>query len=138
MKKSHTNPVLCFATAFCLASAALAQAPAQTPAAGGPNNWEKEYADGKAAYAAGNYREAEKQLKAAYKSTREFASNDPKLLNTINDLAQVYRAESKYQDAEPLMDRYLTLRERFLGKYHPDLAKDLDAMGRVCFAQMKF
>src|ERR1700694_2641591 len=121
MKKSHTNPALYFATAICLASAALAQTPAaQAPASMGPNNWEKEYADGKAAYAAGNYREAEKQLKAAYKSTREFASNDPKLLNTLNDLAQVYRAESKYQDAEPLMDRYLTLRERFLGKYHPD------------------
>src|SRR5260370_7536958 len=105
MKKSHTNPVLCFATAFCLASVALAQTtPTQPLAASGPNNWEKEYADGKAAYAAGNYREAEKQLKAAYKSTREFASNDPKLLNTLNDLAQVYRAESKYQTAQHLIE----------------------------------
>ena len=105
---------------------------------GGPNNWDKEYADGKAAYAAGNYREAEKQLKAALKSTREFASNDPKLMNTLNDLAQTYRAQSKYADAEPLMERHLALKERFLGKFHPDLAKDIDALGRVCFAQMKF
>ena len=31
-----------------------------------------------AAYNAGNYREAEAQLKAALKSSRDFASNDPK------------------------------------------------------------
>ena len=91
-----------------------------------------------AAYNAGNYREAETQLKAALKSTRDFASNDPKLMNTLRDLAQVYRAQSKYADAEPLMERHLALKERFLGKFHPDLAKDLDQLGRVCFAQMKF
>ena len=91
-----------------------------------------------AAYNAGNYREAETQLKAALKSTRDFASNDPKLMNTLRDLAQVYRAQSKYAEAEPLMERHLALKERFLGKFHPDLAKDLDQLGRVCFAQMKF
>src|ERR1700716_952718 len=121
--------------AFPAAPIASAQTASVSPL---PNNWEKEYNDGKTAYAAGNYREAEKQLKAALKSTREFAANDPKLLSTLSDLAQVYRAQSKYADAEPLMDRYLTLKERFLGKYHPDLAKELDALGRVCFAQMKF
>src|SRR6266496_4050405 len=127
MKKPHRFLLLGIASVFA-AQIAFSQAQ-QAPAAaapGVPNNWEKEYNDGKAAYAAGNYREAEKQLKAALKSTRDFASNDPKLLNTLHDLAQVYRAESKYQDAEPLMERYLTLHERFLGKYHPDLAKDLD------------
>ena len=91
-----------------------------------------------AAYNSGDYREAEKQLKAALKSSRDFASNDPKLMNTLRDLAQVYRAQSKYAEAEPLMERHLALKERFLGKFHPDLAKDLDQLGRVCFAQMKF
>ena len=120
-------------------SVARAQAPASAagvPAT--PNNWDKEYKSGMAAYNAGSYREAETQLKAALKSTRDFASNDPKLMNTLRDLAQVYRAQSKYAEAEPLMERHLALKERFLGKFHPDLAKDLDQLGRVCFAQMKF
>ena len=121
---------------------ASAQTAAKSAAAGSaatsPNNWQKEYADGMAAYNAGNYREAETQLKAALKSSRDFASNDPKLLNTLRDLAQAYRAQSKYAEAEPLMERHLALKERFLGKFHPDLAKELDQLGRVCFAQMKF
>ena len=103
-----------------------------------PNMWEKQYNDGTAAFQANNYREAEKQLKAAIKSTREFASNDPKLLKTLDSLSQVLRAQSKYTEAEPLMERHLTLRERILGKFHPDLAKDIDELGRICFAQMKF
>ena len=37
-----------------------------------PNNWQKEYADGMAAYNSGDYREAEKQLKAALKSGSRF------------------------------------------------------------------
>ena len=76
-----------------------------------------------AAYNAGNYREAETQLKAALKSTRDFASNDPKLMNTLRDLAQVYRAQSKYAEAEPLMERHLALKERFLGNSIPILRK---------------
>src|SRR5437868_8199954 len=107
----------CFLLVGAVLLAAALGASAQTAAStgtGGPNNWDKEYADGKAAYAAGNYREAEKQLKAALKSTREFASNDPKLMNTLNDLAQTYQAQSKYADAEPLMERHLGLKERFL------------------------
>ena len=35
-----------------------------------PNMWEKQYNDGTAAFQTSNYREAEKQLKAALKSTR--------------------------------------------------------------------
>src|SRR5258706_6517027 len=100
----------CFLLVGAVLAVSAASANAQNTVgtgAGGPNNWEKEYADGKAAYAAGNYKEAEKQLKAAMKSTREFASNDPKLVSTLDDLSQVYRAQSKYADAEPLMERHL-------------------------------
>ena len=93
--------------------AQTAGAGSASAAAAGPNNWEKEYADGTAAYNAGNYREAEKQLKAALKSTRDFASNDPKLMNSLRDLAQAYRAQSKYADTKPLMERYM-LPERAL------------------------
>src|SRR5258708_15671606 len=123
MRKLQCFLLVCAVLAVS-ATAAEAQSTVGT-GTGGPNNWEKEYADGKAAYVAGNYREAEKQLKAALKSTREFASNDPKVATTLNDLSQVYRAQSKYADAEPLMERHLALKERFLGKFHPDLAKDI-------------
>src|SRR5687768_3565954 len=111
MRTFHTYLLVGVIAAVPASFVANAQAPAAgAPTAGttaGPNNWEKEYNDGMAAYNAGNYREAENQLKSALKSARDFASNDPKLMNTLRDLAQVYRAQSKYADAEPLMERHL-------------------------------
>ena len=93
---------------------------------GGPGNFDAEYSAGQTAFAAANYKEAEKQLRGALRSSRQFAANDPRVLNTLKDLSQVYRAQSKYADAEPLMERYLALRERSLGKFHSDLAKDIE------------
>ena len=64
--------VATIATVFVASAQTSAATPATGSAAMSPNNWHKEYADGMAAYNSGDYREAEKQLKAALKSTPGF------------------------------------------------------------------
>ena len=45
---------------------------------------------------------------------------------TLNNLAVVYEAQGKYDGAEPLYQRALTLIEHTLGPEHPNMAAALD------------
>src|SRR6266567_4580975 len=41
---------------------------------------------------------------------------------TLNNLAELYRAQGNYEQAEPLMKRALAIYEQVLGPLHPDTA----------------
>jgi tetratricopeptide (TPR) repeat protein len=51
--------------------------------------------------------------------------------------AEALSAQSRYDEAEKLYSKLLEEREHALGLNSPELAVDLDNLGRVCFAQMK-
>ena len=59
------------------------------------------------AYLQGDYTEAEKQFAAALKEAEQFAPKDPRLATGLNSLAEVYRAQGRYAEAEPLYKRSL-------------------------------
>jgi len=66
----------------------------------------------------------------------------PDTAASLNDLAQLYQAQSRYAFAEPLYQRALRIRERVLGPEHPDtvatlshLAQIYQALGRYAFAE---
>lgn len=56
----------------------------------------------------------------------------------MNNLAVLYGKRGKYKDAEPLCKRALEIREKVLGKDHPDVAKQLNNLALLCQNQGKY
>ncbi len=50
----------------------------------------------------------------------------PDVGTSLNNLAELYRAQGKYPDAEPLHKRALAIVEKALGPEHPDVATALE------------
>ncbi len=46
-------------------------------------------------------------------------ASHPSVANCLNNLGELYRAQGKYADAEPLCQRALTIFEEVLGPEHP-------------------
>ena len=59
-----------------------------------------------------------------------------KVAATLNNLAVLYGKRGKYKEAEPLCKRALEIREKVLGKDHPDVAKQLNNLALLCQNQV--
>ena len=57
---------------------------------------------------------------------------------TLNNLAVLFGKRGRYKEAEPLCKRALEIRERVLGKNHPDVAKQLNNLALLCQNQQKY
>ena len=57
---------------------------------------------------------------------------------TLNNLANVYRDQGKYGEAEDLLKRALAIREQALGANHPDVAASLVNLANVYRDQGKY
>jgi tetratricopeptide (TPR) repeat protein len=88
--------------------------------------WEHYMAEGAKAYQSGQETNAEMFYLAALEDVHNASPEDPRLAATLNALAVLYHAQSKYAQAEPLYQRVLALMERTLGPDHPNLAATLD------------
>lgn len=89
-------------------------------------NWGKYHDSGWAAFKEKNYVDAEKQFLDALKEAERFPNDDPRLRLTLNTLAEIYRDQAKYSEAEPLYLRVLERDERVLGAEHPNVAASLN------------
>ena len=47
-------------------------------------------------------------------------------LSLVNNLAELYRAQGRYAEAEPLYQRSLMIREKAVGPEHPHVATSLE------------
>jgi tetratricopeptide (TPR) repeat protein len=65
----------------------------------------------------------------------EPAAAEPTLLNNLADL---YRAQGRYAEAEPLYKRSLAIRETALGPGHPDVATSLNNLADLYRAQGRY
>ncbi len=79
------------------------------------------------AYQQGRYLEAEKALQAALDEAERFGPQDLRLAASLNNLAELYRAQGKYAEAEPLHKRALAIGEKALGPEHPRVATSLES-----------
>ena len=70
----------------------------------------------------GQYAEAETQFAAGLKEAEGFGPQDPRLATSLNNLAELYRAQGRNAEAEPLHKRSLAIREKALGPNHPNVA----------------
>ncbi len=114
----------------------LALWPLYAPAQGG--EWESYMAAGIAAYRQGNYPEAEKKFLAAREQAHEFGPDHPDVATSLNGLAEVYRAQGRYAEAEPLYKRALTNQEKALGPDHPYTATSLNNLAALYQAQGRY
>ena len=53
-------------------------------------------------------------------------------------LAELYRTQGNYADAEPLLKRALAIVEKLLGPEHPDVAASLNGLAALYNAQGKY
>lgn len=75
---------------------------------------------------------------AALDEASGFEDEDPRLVTTLENLAQVYWKREKYDKAEPLCKRILSMSEKLLGKDHIDVARAANNLALVCERQSKY
>ena len=100
--------------------------------------WERHNAAGLTSYEQGYYGEAEEHWEAALKVAENFGPQDPRLATSLNNLAELYRAQGWSADAEPLYQRALAIDEKALGSDHPDVATDLNNLAALYQAQGRY
>ncbi len=91
----------------------------------GAEEWQSHMDAGVEAYVDGDHAEAGKQFGAAVNEAEAFGADDPRLAESLNGLAVVYREQGRYTEAEPLLKRALAIREKALGPAHSDVIQSL-------------
>ena len=66
---------------------------------------------------------------------REYGDNDPKLVPSLEQVARVLEAASKYPDAEKFLARAIAIREKASGPDSAELTPDLSQLARVDVAK---
>ena len=100
--------------------------------------WKTYIAAGTKAYQEGNYPEAEKQWGAVLNEAEGFGLEDPRRAASLNNLAELYKAQGKYAESEPLYKRALAIWEKALGPGHPGLATSLNNLADLYRLQGKY
>jgi tetratricopeptide (TPR) repeat protein/CHAT domain-containing protein len=90
-------------------------------------------------YQAGKYAEATKVAERLL-AIREkvLGPEHTDVARSLNNLAEVYRAQGRNAEAEPLYRRSLAIREKALGLEHPDVAIVLDNLAELYRAQGRY
>src|SRR5262249_1183253 len=65
-------------------------------------------------------------------------SMDAKATASLNNLAELYRDQGRYADAEPLPQRALVILEQTLGPGHPDVAASLNGLALLYHTQGRY
>lgn len=107
-------------------------------AAGIGNTWDEDAQAGVHAYLHGDYATAERHLWAALRTAEGIGPEDPRLALSLNNLALVYHAQGRYDEAEPMYQRAITITERALGPDHPNLAASLGNLAELYRTQKKY
>jgi tetratricopeptide (TPR) repeat protein len=100
-------------------------------------DWEKFRQAGAKAIAEENYFVAQAMWTAALEEAKDFKADDPRLSATLENLAEVYWQQLKYDKAEPLCKRILQISETVLGLNHPDVSLAACNLALVCERQGK-
>jgi Tfp pilus assembly protein PilF len=99
--------------------------------------WERYNLMGQNAMMQGKPQDAEVQFRNAVKEAEGFPANDPKLAQSLNNLANCLRQQCKFPEAEEAYKRAIEVKQKACGAFHNDLislyenySKLLKAMGR--------
>jgi len=86
-------------------------------------------AAGQKAASRGEYAAAERNFSGAIAKGERFGRNDLRVAQAVSQLAQVYVAQGKFVDAEPLYLRALHIYEESRGNEHLDVAATVNNLG---------
>lgn len=99
--------------------------------------WDRYNVGGQQAMTQGKWQDAENSFKMALQEAEGFGQNDGRLPTSLNNLANCYRQQGKFNEAEPLYKRALELKTKQVGPFSNELisimenyAKMLRASGR--------
>jgi tetratricopeptide (TPR) repeat protein len=139
LPRAHRTPGLLFVCVLamgCLTSGWQASAQYINPRFGyiPTSEWDRLNRAGMEAFHQDNFAEAEAELVKALPEAEKFGSEDPRLATSLNNLAQVYHAQGRYPEAEPLYLKSLAIDKKVLGEEHPTLAGDLNNLDELYFA----
>jgi len=101
-------------------------------------DWENYKSAGAKAMAEENYVLAQAMWLAALDESKNFSQDDPRLCTTLENLAEVYWKQAKYDRAESLCQKILQISERVLGSEHSDVAQAAKNLALVCDRQGKY
>jgi len=93
--------------------------------------WERYNITGQQAMADGRSKDAESQFKLALGEAEKLGAMDPKVATSLVNLANCFRQQGKYLEAEPLYRRALDIRKKKLGQFHNDLVVILDNYAKL-------
>jgi len=84
-----------------------------------------------AAFQRQEYEEAKNILIKALKAAQLSGQIDPRLMESVHELAAIYCLERRYKDAEQLYTGGFHTREKILGPNHPDTIDSLERLAAV-------
>ncbi|HPE70566.1 MAG TPA: tetratricopeptide repeat protein [Candidatus Competibacter sp.] len=88
------------------------------------------------AYQAGDYSTAEKAARTALEvAETAFGPGHSDTAISLDNLAVLYRTQSRYAEAELLNQRALAIQEKVLSPDHPDIARSLNNLARLYHTQ---
>ncbi len=93
--------------------------------------WKRHMADAAAALKGNLFQDAMVSLQSALEVAERFGPDDPRLANTLNLMATFMSSQGRFVEATTLSRRSLAIRERALGKNHPEVAAALDSLAAL-------
>ncbi|MBI3371207.1 MAG: CHAT domain-containing protein [Betaproteobacteria bacterium] len=90
--------------------------------------WKGLYDAGTAAYNRGDRNEAAREFELALKEAQTFGELDPRLATTLAWVAELYRSQRRFTEAEPLVKRAIEIDEKTHGPDHPNVAMSLNSL----------
>jgi tetratricopeptide (TPR) repeat protein len=93
---------------------------------------------GMALVQAGNYNEAESQLKRSLEIAEKTWKDHREVATSLNNLAVLYRKQGRYAAAEPLFKQSLEIAEKTLGKDHRDVGASLNNLALLYIDQGRY
>jgi tetratricopeptide (TPR) repeat protein len=100
--------------------------------------WRAYHENGWKALRSGQLDEADTLFRAGLREAQKFPMADPRMATTYNDLAWVFVARGKVDEAAPLAEWALQTRESVRGSFHPEVADSLLLTARIRAEQKKF
>jgi CHAT domain-containing protein/Tfp pilus assembly protein PilF len=111
---------------FAVCAALLA-----VPALGGESEWRAHVDAAKAAHERRDYKDAASRFEAALREAELFGAYDPRLAVSYSNLAGMYHTLGRYQEADTLYRRSLSIFERVAGSEHPEVANTLGELANL-------
>src|SRR6185295_10997516 len=93
------------------------------------SGWEASMTAGRRAADRGDYATAERNYSGAIVKAERFGIEDVRVAQSVSQLAQVYVAQGKFGEAEPLYLRALAIYQSARGTEHMDVAATLNNLG---------